>query len=119
MRLAVRVANTGCFMSVKASGRAESLADMYELVNLVAAETLRLEATRLKVDLREVHQDFRFTEHFALGEKANSAFAHLQKVASLVAPGTRRGTSEQVARLQGRQLRVFTSDEECDAWLSA
>lgn len=73
--------------------------------------------TRSLFDLRQVHGALTFTEQFLLGEMAVKYMDHLDRVASLVPPERITRTSEQVARAQGMQLRIFTDEQAARAWL--
>ncbi|MFC5496843.1 hypothetical protein ACFPOE_04790 [Caenimonas terrae] len=97
---------------------AATLQDFFGAIDALAAETRRVGATRLLVDLRGVTEQFRFTDQFSIGERARASLSHLERMASLVPEHRRTGTSEQVANQQGILLRVFTLPAAADAWLS-
>ena len=103
-------------MSAKVSGAA-SLENIRRMIDDLSDESMRMNATRLLVDLRHVSEHFKITEHMVIGDAAASQLGHLEKVASVVAEGRRKGTSEQAARLRGVALRVFTSEDDAVAWL--
>ncbi|MBA3773571.1 MAG: STAS/SEC14 domain-containing protein [Ramlibacter sp.] len=105
-------------MRAKASGDA-TLQDIFALIDEVADESIRMGSKRLLIDLTQVRQSFKFTGHFAIGERAALSLGHLEKVASLVAEDRRTGTSEQVARQRGMQLRVFVAEDEAITWLKS
>lgn len=116
MALVIRVSHADHFMSAKISGAA-FLKDMLELIETLSDEAIRTGARRLQLDLRGVDQDLKLTEHIMLSEHAVAKFGHLERVASIVKPGSRRGTSEHIAQQRGVQLRVFTTEEEASAWM--
>ena len=117
MPLQVRVSHLNTFMSVKVAGPAV-LSDIFALIDELADESIRMGSKRLLIDLTQVQQTFKFSGHFAIGERASLSLSHLERVASLVAGDQRRGTSEQVARQRGVQLRVFVSKAEALGWLN-
>lgn len=58
-------------------------------------------------------------EQAILGEHLARRLSQCEKVASVVAHGTRTGTSEQVAQRLNLALRVFTSETDAIAWLTS
>jgi hypothetical protein len=106
----------GAFLTVRASGPA-LLADICGLFNLVAEVAARKGDRRALLDLRAVEIDFSFTDHLQLGTHAAQTLRELERVASVVAPRYRTGTSEKAAQKLGLQLRTFTSLDEGLAWL--
>jgi hypothetical protein len=116
MQLGIRVSHLEGFMSAKVSGEA-SLDNFGRMIDDLSDESMRMNATRLLIDLRQVHERFKLAEHMTVSERAVSHLCHLEKVASVVPEGRRKGTSEQAARTRGVALRVFTSEDEAIAWL--
>ena len=116
MALAVEIDNGDDFMTAKVTGEA-SLAERFDVMDLPSDASLRLGTKRMLADLRQVKEDFKFTEHMSIGERPSAIPGHLQKVASIVPEDRRRGTSEQVAKRRGFCLRVFTSESEAVQWL--
>jgi hypothetical protein len=114
--LSIRVNLREGFMSVKVAGTA-TLANVSSAIESISDETIRHNAKRLLVDLTLVREHLGFVDHAVISDKAATHYGHLERVASLVPDGRRRGTSEQAAQLRGMQLRVFTSREEAAAWL--
>lgn len=57
-------------------------------------------------------------EQAILGEHLARALSRCEKIASVVAHGTRTGTSEQVAQRLNLALRVFTNEPDAIAWLT-
>ncbi len=63
----------GEILVIDVSGRAV-LADMMEMIDQVSAEVRRLGLRRVLVDQTQIIEQFKFTDHFAIGEKAASLF---------------------------------------------
>jgi hypothetical protein len=114
--LQVRVRRLPEFTSVKVSGPA-TLAEFVAFIAEFGAETHRHGDKRALVDLLEVQNEFKFTDHFRIGEAAAQELKHLERLASVVPAGQITHTSEKVAVKQGLQLRVFTSMSEAIRWL--
>jgi hypothetical protein len=114
--LSIRVNLRDGFMSVKLAGTA-TLGNVTAAIESISDETIRHNAKRLLVDLTQVSEQLGFVDHAVISDRAATHYGHLEKVASVVADGHRRGTSEQAGQLRGIQLRVFTSREEAAAWL--
>ena len=108
---------TARYLTATLSGPSQ-LQDFFSAIDSLAEETKARGVTRLLVDLRAVTEQFRFTDHFAIGERTLWRLGHLERVASVVPEGRRTGTSEKVANRQGVWLRVFTSEPDAVAWLS-
>ena len=115
--LRVRVQRLPEFTSAKVSGPA-TLADFVAFIAEFGAETHRHGDKRVLVDLLEVQNEFKFTDHFQIGEAAARELKHLERLASVVPAGQITHTSEKVAVKQGLRLRVFTSMSEAIRWLS-
>ncbi|MBC7470109.1 MAG: STAS/SEC14 domain-containing protein [Ramlibacter sp.] len=109
--------STPQYLEARCSGAA-TLDDIFTAIDTLAQETVARVTARLLVDLRSVQEQFRFTDHFAIGERTVTRLAHLQRVASLVPESRRTGTSEQVANQKGILLRVFVSEAAAVAWLT-
>ena len=90
---------------------------MLSAVDRLAQATNYLPTTRLLVDLTAVSTTPSEVEQAILGEHVARQFTHLEKVASLVASGTRTGISERVAQSLGLNLRVFTREADAVEWL--
>jgi hypothetical protein len=114
--LSIRVNLREGFMSVKIAGRL-TLGNASAAIEAISDETIRHNAKRLLVDLSGVQEQMGFVDHAVLSDRAVTHYGHLEKVASVVPVGHKRGTSEQAALLRGLQLRVFTSRDEAAAWL--
>lgn len=117
MTLALTYQPTAHYLTAAASGCA-TLEDIFAAINAIATVTRTRGSTRLLIDLREVQEEFRFADHFAMGDRVAAKLAHLQRVASLVREPRRTGTSEQVARQRGMLLRVFVAEADAISWLS-
>lgn len=105
------------FASVKISGPA-TLAAFVAFIAELGENTRRHADTRVLLDLLDVENDFRFTDHFQIGEAAARELKHLERIATIVLASQITRTSEKVAVKQGLQLRVFTSMTEAIRWLS-
>ena len=116
MKLQIRVSHQDTFMSAKVAGRA-TVQDVTEMLDILSDESMRMSARRILVDLRQVTEDFAFAEHVKIGARTAVNLGHLEKVATLVAPGRKRGTSEEAALKLGVVLRTFTAKEDAIGWL--
>jgi hypothetical protein len=114
--LEIRVSHRERYLSAKVAGRA-SVRDIHDMLDTLSDESMRLGARRILVDLTQVQEQFTSTDHLSIGDQAALNLGHLEKIASVVAEGRRKGTSEQVAGRRGVTLRVFTSEREAMAWL--
>ena len=81
--------------------------------------TIGRTAAKLLVDLRAVNPPPSAVEQSIIGEHVAHQLAHLHKLASLVAEGTRTGMSERVARSLHLDLHVFTSEPDAIRWLTS
>lgn len=94
-----------------------SLADMHSLIDAVRDASAA--DRRALVNLVNVRENLKFTDHYAIGELVVRRLNHLERLASVVPAQRRTGTSEKVAAAQGTALRVFVDDQEACAWLAA
>ena len=117
MLLQIRIRRLPEFTSVKISGPA-ALADMLRITADFGEESRAHGDKRVLVDLLDVENNFKFTDHFQIGEAAAKQLKHLERLASIVPASQITRTSEKVALKQGLQLRVFTSMTEAIRWLS-
>lgn len=117
MSLQIKIRRLPEFTSVKIAGRAV-LADFVRFIAEFSEESRRQGDRRVLVDLLDVENDFKFTDHFQIGEAAAKHLRHLERLASIVPASQLTRTSEKVALKQGLQLRVFTSMTEAIRWLS-
>ena len=92
---------------------------MLAAVDDVARATNGRRALRLLLDVSAVVPAPSMVAQTILGEHLARQFAHAQKVASLVAEGTKTGFSERVAQSLGLRFKVFTSEAEAVAWLTS
>lgn len=116
MPFAVTVEHGPEYVTVEGSGFA-SLGDLSGLFDLVRVTSDRHGHTRALLDLRRIEISFTFTDHLALGAHAAVALRSLGRVASVVDPKFRVGTSEKTAQKMGLQFRTFTDLDEAVAWL--
>jgi hypothetical protein len=94
-----------------------TLDDLHRLIDIVAQATVGTSDKRVLVNLQQMDEQLKFTDHYSLGEQAARKLSHLDRLASVVPAGRRTGTSEKVANAQGMQLRVFVTEDEAAAWL--
>lgn len=116
MLLQVKIRRLPEFTSVKITGPA-ALADILQVAADFGEESRIHGDKRVLVDLLDVENNFKFTDHFQIGEAAAKHLKHLERLASIVPASQITRTSEKVARKQGLQLRVFTSMTEAIRWL--
>lgn len=117
MPLQIKIRRLPEFTSVKIGGPAV-LTDFFRFIAEFGEESRRHGDKRVLVDLLDVENDFKFTDHFQIGEAAAKQLKHLERLASIVPEDQITHTSEKVAQKQGLQLRVFTSMTEAIRWLS-
>lgn len=103
---------------VEAAGPA-TLADLCAYMDFVGALAKRLGCRRVVMNLLGVDIALAFTDHLTLGAHAAEMLKDIERVASVVNPKYRTGTSEKAAQNMGLRLRTFTSLEEGQAWLEA
>ena len=106
------------YVRMTVSGEA-SIRDFVDLVMTAEQETAYWADRRAMVDLRGVSGRLEAAEQVFLGELVAQNLAHLERVASVVPPDQITRNSENAAQQLGMQLRVFSSDTEAAAWLSA
>ena len=87
-------------------------------IDEVRTLTGRTRGLRILADLSHVETPPGATEQLLVGEHAARQLAHVERLASVVAVGTRSGLSEGVARKLRLNLKVFTSDAEAVRWLT-
>lgn len=109
--------NHGSYLVVVGSGHAE-LCDLLGLFDFAASVSGSRQYHRALIDLYDVEIGFSFTDHLSLGMHAAQALRRLERVASVVHPRYRVGTSERAAQKAGLQLRTFTDRAEAEAWLA-
>lgn len=85
----------------------------------MAARTRQFKDRRLLINLMDVVGTFGPEQQRDIGLLAYRHLSHLEKVASLVPPEKLTRLSEQAARAQGMELRVFTQLVEAIDWLRA
>ena len=87
------------------------------MADLVAQVAATKNHKRALFDLLAVEPQLSFTEHLQLGSHFSAALQHLDRVASVVSPKERKGTSEKAAQKHGLAFRTFTNLEEARIWL--
>jgi hypothetical protein len=101
---------------VEAAGPA-SLGDLCGLFDFVRVTAEKNGHRRALLDLRAVENDLRFTDHLALGAHAADELQNMERVASVVDPKYRVGTSEKAAQKMGLRFRTFVDLDEARTWV--
>jgi len=112
----VSIDDAGPYFLAVASGKAQ-LGHLCGFADLSARVATAKGYKRVLIDLLAVEPHLSFTEHLQLGAHVATAFAAVERVATLVPPNEKKGTSEKAAQKLGLRLRTFTSLEEANAWL--
>jgi hypothetical protein len=118
MPFSLTVVHQARYLLVQASGPA-SLGDLCGLFDLARVTAEKHRHQRALIDLLAVEIAFNFTDHVALGTHAASELGHMERVASVVNPKYRVGTSEKTAQKMGLSLRTFTDLGEATDWITA
>lgn len=118
MHFSVTVAPQARYLLLVASGPA-TLADLCGLGSLGATVCSKGSHARALIDLRQAEPQLSFTDHLQLGSHFAEVFRDVAKVATIVAPKDRVGTSEKAAQKSGLRLRTFLDVAEAEAWLQA
>ena len=116
MAFTIAVVHGPEFLLVEAKGHA-SFGDMCGLVDFVRTTAENHGHLRAILDLRNVEIAFSFTDHLALGSHAAHQLRGMSRVASVVDPRLRVGTSEKAAQKMGLALRTFTDIDEAMRWV--
>jgi hypothetical protein len=106
------------FLLVEGAGSA-TLADLCGSIDLVATIAAMSRARRALLNLLGVEIDFPLSVHLQLGMYAADKLRALERVASVVPPHRRTGSSERAAQKMGLQLRTFTTVAEGMEWIAA
>lgn len=99
------------------AGGVSTLADLCGAADLVAAVTAQAGYRRALLDLTATDPQLSFTQHLQLGAHVAQRLSGLERVATVVSPANRTGTSEKAAQKAGLRLRTFTDLAEAIAWL--
>lgn len=118
MPLAVFVHHGLPHLYVQVQGPA-SLNDLCGVADLAAAICARAGYRRALVDMQAAELSLGFTEHLQLGSYVAERFASLDRVATVVTPDARNGTSEKAAQKLGLRLCTFTDPELAQAWIGS
>ena len=94
-----------------------TLDDFIALIDVLAFETRRHRDRRCLVNLLQVVNELKFTDHFQIGEETARKLQNLDRLASVVPADRITRTSEKVAQQRGMELRVFTDEREALNWL--
>jgi hypothetical protein len=94
-------------------GVEEFLAVMQE----VGADSVAWRQSCVLVDLRGVATPYSFTEQLRIGESVGRNFAHLRRIAAVVAPERITRVGEKVANRTGARAHVFATEAEAIEWL--
>jgi hypothetical protein len=117
MRFTISVSHLPDLLVVAGSGPA-TLGDLCGLFDFVRVASNAQGHSRALLDLRLVEIAFSFTDHLALGSHAASELKGLFRVASVVDPKFRVGTSEKAAQKMGLPFQTFTDIEEAKRWIA-
>lgn len=117
MRFTLSVSHLPDLLMVDAGGTA-TLGDLCALFEFVREAANAAGHSRALLDLRLVEIAFSFTDHLTLGAHAASALKGFTRVASVVDPKFRVGTSEKTAQKMGLTFRTFTDVEEAKRWIA-
>jgi hypothetical protein len=101
------------------AGGPATLADLCGLASLGGTVCSKASQGRALVDLRQTEPQLSFTDHLQLGGHFAEAFGAVAKVATVVSPRDRVGTSEKAAQKSGLKLRTFVDVDEAEDWLAA
>src|SRR4051812_49216865 len=102
MPFAVAIAHERDHLAVSASGPA-TLPDALGLIDLAATIAKMAGYRRVLLNMLQVEIAFAFTEHLQIGARAAEKLAGMERVASIVDPRFRIGTSEKAAQKMGLQ----------------
>lgn len=107
------------YLLVEVGGSA-SLTDLCGVADLIATVAGRAGYRRALIDLLAMDlSSLSFTDHLTLGAYAAERLNRLERVATVVTPANRKGTSEKAAQNLGLRLRTFTDLGEAVDWVSA
>ncbi len=112
----VRIVRLTDYVDVELSGQVD-LTSLLELISRLGDMTRANADQRLLFDLLALDDSPHIAGQMQVGEQVAHCLAHLARVASVVPPDKITRTSEQVARAQGVQLKIFESKDEAIAWL--
>jgi hypothetical protein len=116
MPLQVTVTHGLPYLLVEVSGPAQ-LADHRGIVALAAEVCTATPYRRCLIDFRGMQTELAFTEHLQLGTFVGESLRRLEKLATVVTPNARKGTSERAAQKLGTRLRAFSDIEDAKAWI--
>lgn len=102
------------YLKVVCQGDAR-LDDFRDLASITAVAAMAKRYNCVLLDLLAVQPHLSFTEHLRLGE--HIAFAHLERVATVVPVAEKKGTSEKAAQKAGLMLKTLVELEAADEWL--
>lgn len=111
-----RIVRLPDYVDVELTGQVD-LAALLDLIKRLGELTREYKDTRLMFDLLNLEGEVHFTGQMKTGEQVAQHMSHLAKVASVVPAEKITRTSEQVARAQGAQLKIFASKDEAIAWI--
>jgi hypothetical protein len=118
MDFTVAVAHEPGLLHLKGSGPA-SLAHLCGLASLGGVVAHRGGFARVLVDLLDAQPELSFTDHIQLGAHFAQEFRLAERVATVVQPRDRVGTSEKAARRSGLTLQTFTDAVAAREWLAS
>jgi uncharacterized protein (DUF2384 family) len=93
--------------------------EFVEVIRKLGADSVKLAADRLLVDLRGVEAVFTFTEQMVIGRAVGVNLRHISRHAAIARPERITRVGEKSAQHEGATVRVFGSEDEAVAWLQA
>ncbi|WP_332825073.1 hypothetical protein [Ramlibacter sp.] len=117
MAFTVTVTYEAGLLCLQGAGPA-SLTDLCGLASLGGTVSQRSSLGRVLVDLRDTLPELSFTDHIQLGAHFAHEFRQAERVATVVQPRDRVGTSEKAARRSGLTLQTFTDANLAREWLA-
>lgn len=118
MAFTTRITRLPGYVHLHVAGPA-SLKDFVELISTVGQETVYWSDRKILVDLRDVEGALTTTEQIFVGELVAQDLPHIERMASVVPAAQITHNSERAAQELGAQLRVFDSEADAVAWISA
>jgi hypothetical protein len=94
-----------------------SVEEFLSILQEVGADSVAWPESLVVCDLRGVGTEYSFTEQLRIGEAVGRNFAHLKRVAAVVAPDRITRVGEKVANRTGARALVFESEADAVGWL--
>ena len=118
MEFSVTVTYEDGVLRLKGAGPA-TLADLCGLASLGGTVAQLARYHRVLVDLQDTQPHLSFTDHIQLGAHFAHEFRQAERVATVVSPRDRVGTSEKAAQKSGLTLQTFTELAPASEWLAS